>query len=550
MARINRKLAERYANHPALGGWHVSNEYNAGPCYCPLCTRGFQEYLKRKYGTLENLNRSLWSPFWSHIITDWEQIDGYDYYTLDGLMVDWDRYFSELQVDFMKHEVEAVRTYSQAPVTTNMMGFHSSLNYWRIADVCDFVADDCYPVWNDPDDMHRCAENLTILHDMHRTMKQKPFLIMESSPSAVNWTALYRLKRPGVHKMEMMLGLAHGADGLMYFQWRKGRGGIEKYHGAVVSHDFGADTRVFREVQEVGQLLEKLQPLTGSCNRADVAVIYDWETNWAIERCQGLTANRNYTGTVVQHYAALKRNHVEVDIIEPACDFSRYKVIVLPMLFMLRPNLSERLKKFVQDGGTIIGTYWTGYVNENNLCYMGPCPGDGLSELFGVRVEEYDGFSGKDHQAVCFAENSRTYDVQHVAERFRVSGTAEVMAVYTSDFYAGEPAVTCNTCGKGQAWYLGARTDIGMLREFYHPILEKAGVERLLPASVSEVIHASMRVSEQQAWLFVFNFGKNQEPVQLPEGDWSNVETGCPVQDKDLLLEPCGVKIFTRPARA
>ena len=186
-----------------------------------------------------------------------------------------------------------------------------------------------------------------------------------------------------------------------------------------------------------------------------------------------------------------------------------------------------------------------GYVNEENLCYTGPCPGDGLSNVFGVRVEEYDGFSEKDRQAIIWKNNGKEYEVKHVAERFRAADTAEVMAVYANDFYAGEPAVVRNDFGKGQAWYLGARTDVDMLQEFYKPILQKAGAKRLLPDSVPAEIHASMRILDDQAWLFVFNLGEKQEQIQLPDGVWSNAESGQNVSPEDLILKPYDVKIFT-----
>ncbi len=538
---INRRLAERYAKHPALAGFHVSNEYNAGDCYCDLCINAFHEYLKIKFGSLDEFNKRMWSNFWNHKFSSWRQIDPRDYYTLDGMVLEWKRFCTALQVDFMKNEVKALREYSDKPVTTNMMGFHNTIDYWRINDVCDFVADDCYPVWPNPNKIMESAENLIMRHDMHRSMKQgRPFLMMESTPSTVNWAASSRLKRPGMHQLEMLLAIGHGADGAMYFQWRKGRGGLEKFHGAVVSHDFGSDTRVFREVANVGNILNKLDAVVGTTVEARVAVIYDWEVSWAINCSQGLTDRRNYNGEVERHYMALRRNQVAADVIESSCDFSKYQVLVAPMLYLYKDGVSERLRKFVANGGILLSTYLSGYVNTDNMCYLNGTPGGGMSEVFGVRVEEFDGFTAEDSQAINYSSTNSlnltgSAKVIDFAERFRVEKTVEILASYGKDFYAGEAAVTAHKFGDGTAYYLGMRLEVDELTKFYRGVLQRHQVAALVenPASVSEKFHISVRTDFENDYCFLFNFGAEALPVvELPAGEYYDMINDKPISSK------------------
>ena len=256
---INRKLAERYADHPALGGWHISNEYH-GECACELCRNRFYDYLKQRYGTLEKLNQVYWSAFWGHTFTDWKQVEPFDH-SMDAAALDWRRFCSDAVVEFFRMEIDAVREFSDASVTTNMMGLFPTLDYWKFAPLCDFICDDCYPTWYDGD-TEREAAWLSLLHDMHYTMLDKPFVMMESCPGIPNYKPYPKLRRPGEFEREMLLALGHGADGTLYFQWRKGRNNCEKFHGAVVGHDGTDRTMVFRQVAAYGEKLPRRRSST------------------------------------------------------------------------------------------------------------------------------------------------------------------------------------------------------------------------------------------------------------------------------------------------
>lgn len=550
---INSKLAERYASHPALAGWHVSNEYRGTGCWCPLCQAKFREFLQTRYQTLDALNSAWWGPFWNHIYTSWNEIFPFD--LSDAMQIDWMRFLTDNCFDFMRSEIAPLKRFSpDKPITTNMMGFYHEINYWKIAELCDFIADDCYPEWNNQARFPRIAAEFSIKHDMHRSMKNgKPFVMLESAPSATNWACYHKLKRPGIHKAEMLNALAHGADGVMYFQWRKSQGNLEKFHGAVVDHAGSENTRVFHEVAEVGSLCSKLDSLVGTVTPAQVALVYDWESLWNIDLSGGPTQhNKKYLITATDHYKAFWNLSIPVDVIDSQRDFSKYKLLVIPMLFMFPEGYAEKVARFVEQGGTVVMSYLSAYVNESGKCYLDGWPGDGMRKVFGIWNEELDGFDPDSVQSICIRhengimpDHNQNYRVLEMAERIHSEG-AQVIGTYGNDFYAGEPAVTQNSYGAGNAFYIAARTGEDFLTDFYAAISARKGIKKILGEKrYPDGVHATIRTDfENREFLFLFNMGGNPVTIELPDGNFLNVENGASCSGALPLnkLESCVLK--------
>ena len=515
VAAVNRKLAERYADHPALAGWHISNEYGS-ECFCPICRKKFSEFLQERYRTLENLNRCYWSAFWGHRLTAWDQIDPTDD-CICTVRLDWRRFMTRTVAEFLRMEIDAVREFSPLPATTNMMGMFLPLNYQEIAKECDFIADDCYPSWyNGCAD--RSASDVCILHDLHYTMQEKPFLMMESCPGVPNWKPYVKMRRPGGFEREMLFALGHGADGAMYFQWRKGLGNCEQFHGAVVGHDGTADTRTFRSVAEFGRKLERIAEVAGSRRvPAEVALLFDWEARWALDfavRAFGKPEVKKQDETIRLHYQALWEQNLELAVIGPEQEFDRYKIIVAPMLFLVNHETAARLIRFVEQGGTLVMTYLSAYVDENSHCFFGGNPGGpGLRRLFGIWNEDIDGLEPSDMQSIQW--DTESYEVADYAELIHLEG-AEALAVFEQDFYAGSPAVTVNRFGKGSAYYIAARTGMDFLRKFYRDLALENGVVPLLPDLPGSVRAARRVAADGSEFFFLANMGEEKVEISLP----------------------------------
>ena len=550
---IATKLAQRYGNHPALAAWHVSNEYG-DRCYCELCQDAFREWLKVKFNNdLDALNQAYWTAFWSHTFTDWDQIEipggQLREHSIIGLMLDWYRFSSDQIIDFYLQESEPLRQVSpDIPITTNLMGFYSVLNSQKLAQYLDFASWDSYPCFIDhPIDSNDWAA-VSMTHDLNRSLKRKPFLMIESTPDGSNWYPVMRLKRPGMHALETAQAIAHGSEGVMYFQWRKGLGSSEQYHGAVIGHDGTDKTRVYREVCQSGELLHGWKQLRGTSTESKVAIIYDWEVNWAIElthapRIEG----RNYLATARDHYKALWESGVSSDIIASEADWTHYRIVIAPMLYMLKPGVAEKIRKFVASGGTFVMTYWSAMVDENTRSIQGGYPGD-LRDVFGIWVEETD----------CLYDNERVriestkgnscnfagqFDARQYCELLHLEG-AEPLANYACEFYAGRPCVTRNDFGEGEAFFVASRNDDAFQREFLNMVVERAGLLPALETVTPPGVTVQVRHDEKIDYVFILNFSGEPQEFKLEDSDLLDLE-GKSIHGS-IALETNGFKVLSR----
>lgn len=554
-ALINRKLAERYANHPALLVWHISNEYS-GECHCDLCQGAFREWLKQRYhNNLDELNQAWWAAFWSHTYTAWEQIESpspVGESLLHGLNLDWKRFVIDQTIDFMRNEIAPLRELTPAiPVTTNLMGFFPGLNYQKLAKELDVVSWDSYPVWHTTGSDWRLGAQVSFTHDLNRSLKGgKPFMLMESTPSNTNWQPVPKLKRPGMHTLSSLQAVAHGSDTVQYFQWRKSRGSSEKFHGAVVDHVGHEHTRVFQDVAELGAILQKLDPLIGTTVRPEAAILYDWEVRWGIEDMYALGSDierRGYFQTALSFYQPFWTRGLPVDVIAEEDDFSPYRLIVAPMLYLLKPGVAARLGKFVKDGGTLVGTYWSGLVNETDLCYLGGWPGDGLAEVFGIWDEETDTLPPAERNSLAMMPGNElgligSYEIKDYCALIHARG-ARVLATYGSDFYAGRPTLTANRYGQGQAFYIAARTEERFLDDFIGRLTNRLALAPVLPAALPAGVTAQMRTDGKRKFIFVMNFNPAPATLDLGTATYSSLISGLATTGK-LSLPAYGVEIL------
>ena len=553
-AAINEQLATRYKDHPALLVWHVSNEFN-GECHCPLCQEAFRLWLRERYNDdLDALNKAWWTAFWAHTYTDWSQIESpspIGERFLHGLVLDWKRFVTHQTTDFMLNEMKPLREHTpDIPITTNFMGIYPGLNYWEMAKHLDVISWDTYPEWHRPGDNVSVGRDTSFNHDLNRSLGGgKPFMLMENTPSMTNWQSMCKPKRPGMLMLSSMQAVAHGSDTVQYFQFRKSRGSSEKLHGAVVDHVGHENNRVFQEVAEVGRALAGLDDVIGTAIDARVAIVYDWENRWAIDELQGLgKENRRYPETVRRHYQRMWEMGIAVDIIDQTAALDGYDLVIAPMLYMLRDEMGQKLRAFVEAGGTAVATYWTGLVNETDLCYLGGWPGDGLGEVFGIWDEETDVlYEGEHNAVVAEAGNalglSGSYETHDLHALIHLKG-ATALGTYKSDFYAGRPAATVNAFGKGSAYYIASRNDERFLDDFYSGLAQQLNLPRAIDAELPAGVTATRRTDGERDFVFVMNFNDHAVSVPLNGTTYEGLTSDEPI-GAAIELEPFGVRLLT-----
>lgn len=518
--RLAGKLAERYREQKNIVLWHVSNEYE-GACYCENCEKAFRVWLKKRYGTIENLNR-LWNTrFWGHTFYDWDEIVAPSMVSehfeearsmYQAITLDYKRFNSDSMLANYRAEAEAIRVQiPDACITTNFMGAYKPLDYKKWAASLDVVSWDNYPA--EGADPAAIAMN----HDLMRGLKHgQPFLLMEQTPSTCNWLNDNRLKRPGVMRLLSYQAVAHGADTVMFFQMRRSRAGCEKFHGAVIDHAGHGNTRVFKECQALGMELKALgKEVVGARVPAKAALIFDWDTWWALECSAGPSVRLKYLEELQNYYRALSKLHIPVDIIGMEDGFCGYELIAAPLLYMVKDGVSGRLEEFVRAGGTAVFSYLSGYVDENDRITLGGYPGK-LRELTGIWVEETDSLPETEQNSFCY--EGKTYPAGLLCDIMHTEG-AEVLARYREDFYAGTPVITRNRYGDGLAYYVGTRSGGDFYLRLFTDVCKEKGLRTAshdtveTAAALSEKgIEMTVRKKDGVEYLFLLNHsGKKQE---------------------------------------
>ncbi|OMF95432.1 beta-galactosidase [Paenibacillus sp. FSL R7-0337] len=530
-ALLAGKLAERYKDHPGLVAWHISNEYG-GYDYSEQSEAAFRVWLKDRYGTLVALNRAWNTRFWGHTFYDWEEIVvpnelseewGGNRTNFQGISLDYRRFMSDSLLECYILEYEAIKQYStDVPITTNLMGFYPELDYFKWAKYLDVISWDNYPSLDTP------VSYTAMTHDLMRGLKNgQPFMLMEQTPSQQNWQPYNSLKRPGVMRLWSYQAVARGADTVLFFQLRRSIGACEKYHGAVIEHVGHEHTRVFRECAELGRELESLGgELLDARSAAQIGIVYDWENRWALDLSSGPSVALNYVDEVHKYYDALYQQNIEADMIGVEEDLSRYKIVIAPVLYMVKPGFAEKVEAFVQAGGTFITTYFSGIVNENDLVTVGGYPGE-LRKVLGIWAEEIDALlPGMSNEIVMnkdWGALNRSYTCGLLCDLIHPEG-AEVLAQYGADFYKGMPALTVNSFGEGKAYYVATSPDAAFLNGFLANLCADNGIVPLV--SAPEGIESVQRVKDGVSYLFLLNHSAEELRADIGEGKRTDLLTG------------------------
>ncbi|GHE68162.1 beta-galactosidase [Streptomyces spiralis] len=542
--RLVERLATRYADHPALEMWHIGNEYGCHTpmCWCEESAADFRRWLRDRYDTVEALNNAWSTAFWS------QRYDTFDEVLPPRLaptfpnpaqQLDFARFSDDALLRCYLAEKEVLRRVTpDVPVTTNFIGVHKPVDSFRWAAEEDVASVDVY---QDPhsDDTHIAAG---FAFDVTRSARGgEPWMLMEQAPGAVNWRDRNGPKPPGRMRLWSWQAVAQGADAVLYFQWRQSRGGAEKFHSAMVPHG-GTETRIFREVRELGRELASVPRIAGSRCTADVALVMDWNSWWALELDSHPSTALDQMEINLAHYRPLFEAGITCDVVPPDRDLSGYRLVVVPNLYLLSEPDARRLTDYVRDGGHLLVSFFSGIVDDCDRVHLGGYP-EPLREALGVRVEEF--WPLPENGTVRVRLEDGTVAHADLWSEEVVTEGAQTAAEFDSGPLAGRPAVTRNRYGAGSAWYVATRPEPRAMRAVTDEVCRTAGVGPVLPGLPAQV-QATVREGDGGRFLFLLNHGAEPAEVSLPEPMTDLLAQGTAPSDR-ITLPGAGAAVLTTP---
>ncbi|MBB4684301.1 beta-galactosidase [Amycolatopsis jiangsuensis] len=543
--RLVEQVATRYAGHPALAMWHIGNEFGCHirACYCDASAEDFRRWLRERYGTVEALNSAWSTTFWSQRYDDWAEIEPprvAPTFPNPAQQLDYHRFSSDASLACHRAEREVLtRVTPDVPVTTNFVGrVQKALDWHSWVQHEDVVSLDSYPDPHDP----RGHVEAAFAYDLVRSAKQgKPWLLLEQAPSAVNWRTRNGPKPPGAMRLDSWQAVARGADAVLFFQWRQTAGGAEKFHSAMVPHG-GRDTRTFREVRDLGRELASVPEIADSRVRADVAILHDWNSWWALELDSHPSDDLRQLDAHLAHYAPLFDANVTCDVVHPARELSGYRLVVVPNLYLMDAAVAAHLRSYVDSGGHLVVSFFSGIVDEHDRAYLGGYPAP-LRDVLGLRVDEF--WPLPEDGSTSIEVDGTTVPATIWSEWIEPEG-ATTVATFAEGPLSGRPAVTRHEFGAGVAWYLGTRPSPEAMRELFDRITAGAGAVPVLPG-LPEGVQAVVRHGDAD-YLFLLNHGTEAVTVALPEpGTDLLADPGRSVTE--VALEPYGVAVLAAANR-
>ena len=536
---IVEQMAEHYKDNPYVIGWQTDNEINGPWCYCHTCREEWRDWLRRKYGSLDNLNAAWGTHFWGQFYQRWDEIQAppHEHHN-PSLMLDWRRFNSWLNVRFQSEQIAVIR--KKCPkhfITHNFMGFGTSMtNPYELATELDFVSWDNYPVWGKPEIKYNAA----CMADLTRGLKQKNFWIMEQTSGPGGWDTINRNPRPGEIRNIAFQQVAHGADAIIWFRWRTCTAGREQYWHGILGH-YGTPGRRYEECKKTASDLRKIsEEIKGTTIKTNTAIIYDHESRWGFET-QVAYENNTMPTAIRRYYDALFRKGINVDIIPVSADLQKYKLVIAPQLLITSKSTANKLDAFVKNGGVLMADVRLSVKTETNLCHEEMLPAM-LKKTFGIRIEEYEGLTPDDN--LYAISGTETINGQFNAIKFVdwvIPEKAETLMKYQEWHMKEYAALTRNSYGKGTAYYLGA---VVKETEFYdilvEELLRKAGIKRLI--SPPEGVEISIREGNGKKLLFIINHTEEEKEIAVP-GDKKELISGRKV-GKTICLDKYGVAVI------
>ncbi len=550
------EMAKTFAKTSDVIGWQIDNELTlgeSGRCYCRYCREGFEQWLRKEYGSLDALNQAWGTVFWSNTYTDFAQIpvplpSGAP--PNPGHALDYDRYQSYANVSFLEEQLAMLRKECPAHfITTNNVGLVDTINQRDLYRDLDFVASDNYPGFaalyqgESSGGPETIAPTISFGHDVSRSVKDgKPFMIMEEQTGKAGQPTFSPQPEPGQLRLWSYQAVAHGAMGINYFRWDTADFGAEEYWHGLLRHD-RSHSPGFDEIQQTMSELKALgRDALMAPYEATLALCFDYSADWALGIQPG-QPKLKYMGELVPWYGSISASHAGVDIVDATQDLSRYKVVCAPVMYIVSPAQADRIRAYVQGGGTFIAGFRLGVKDEHSRIVATPLPGL-LRDVMGVELIDYQPIYSE-KQAVEFKGALAGANAEcRIWADILAPQKAEVLAAYTDRAYAGKAAITSNTFGKGRAIYLGAHLEPADLARVLLTLFAQAGVPRAVeaPPGVEVTTRRTTQEAGRRAWTYLMNHTSKTQSVTLT-GTYTDAHDRATVSGP-VQLEPYGVRVL------
>ena len=487
---IVEEMAKHYKDNPSVVAWQIDNEFGchgSTRCYCEQCRREFAGWLKEKYGTIENLNEKWGSVFWSLDYDSFDEVILPAYNSCEGtygdlwshnpgLDLEYRRFASDSWVKYQKMQIDIIKKYTDAPVTHNLMGHFSDIDYYNLSKDLDFVSWDNYPdnQWGGSD-----YEYVAMAHEIMRGVKDKNFVVMEEQAGPAGWDILGRTPKPGQLRLWTYQAIAHGAEGMVYFRFRTALFGMEQYWYGVLDHD-GVPRRRFFELQRTGKELQSLeQYIVDARNDYDALLVKSYDNTWG-HNIKQHNHKFNYENHLYSYYKANRR--LNVDMAVSRGDYDKYKAVYMPAYNIVEDEEVNKLEKYVENGGVLVLTFRSGTRDTYNRVRSLAVPGV-FVKLAGIEVEEFDSLRNTEVAVTGSFEGKAKLWCDVIKPV-----TAKTLCTYDSEYYKGKAAVTVNSHGKGKVFYVGCDLDDAAMEKLAEIISKEAGIETVKAPSGVEVI--------------------------------------------------------------
>ncbi len=506
---MDEQMAKRFGHDPNVIAWQIDNEIGTESFDDGTRTQ-FQDWLRAKYKTLDNMNARWTTAYWSETYSDWRQIPIEESRGNPGLLLNWKEFVSDVWRSYVGGQVKILRANSEPRqiITTNTMGFYDKYDHYTVEQDLDFAS------WDDyvgEGHLNPVSDGAT--HDLTRGFLRKNYWVMETQPGFVNWASVNNALNKGEVRAMAWHDIGHGAEAVEYWQWRSALNGQEQYHGTLVGAD-GTPVPLYTEVQQIGSEFEKAAPaLEGTTVESEVALLQNYPSRWAIN-WQRHNKNFDPVTNLVSYYGPLRQLVRSVDIVSDTAPLDRYKLVVAPALNLVTPEAAKHLEAYVRGGGHLVLGQRSAMKDEDNSLWPERQPGP-LADLLGARVEQFYALI----QPVPVEGQWGTGESPLWAEQIGVKNpeTTVLMRYGKSNGWLdGQPAAVTRKVGKGSITYIGAALDPQTMATAAKWMLEQSGIAEVLPG-VPEGVDVAIRSGAGKHVVILTNYNPEPATVALPQ---------------------------------